>query len=241
MWPGFGAGARDFDLIALPGHDAVSERPNLFRTLAAPHRVTPAVLTAARRDWQPKLGELPAPRTALLVGGSTAAHTFDAEAAGKLANKVARLRDTLGGALMVTTSRRTSAVARDALYAILMPAHRYDWTAAGGDNPYLGYLACADLIIVTGDSTTMCAEACAAGKPVFIDAPDAITAPKHQALHRALYEAGLARPLDQPATAFMAQQLGRSDTPPLDDAAAIAAEIRRRLPDLPAPNRDDGR
>src|SRR5262249_1170230 len=43
----------------------------------------------------------------------------------------------------------------------------FDW-AARGDNPYLAFLGLADAIIVTGDSISMLAEACATGKPVHI-------------------------------------------------------------------------
>ena len=227
MWPGAGASA--IDLIAPPAHDSPRRRANMLRTVAAPHRITSAVLAEARREWQARVGTLPAPRLALLVGGSTAAHDFDAAAARALAGRVAALTQALGGSLMMTTSRRTSPAARDALTATLDPDHRFD---DDGDNPYLGYLAWADAIVVTGDSTTMCAEACATGAPVLIDAPDAITGLKHRALHRALYDRGLARPLDEDAAAFVSQH---TIPAPLDDAADVAAEIRRRLPTLPEP------
>ena len=229
MWPG--AGIADIDLIALPAHDSPHRRANMLRTVAAPHRITAAALAEARREWQSRLGPLPAPRFALLVGGSTAAHDFDATAARALAGRVAALAQARGGSLMVTTSRRTSPAARDALTATLDPDHRFDGSG-DGDNPYLGYLAWADEIVVTGDSTTMCAEACATGTPVFIDAPAALTAAKHRALHRTLYERGLARPLDVHAPAFVSQH---TIPAPLDDAADVAAEIRRRLPNLPEP------
>ena len=44
MWPG---SARAFDLIAVPEHDRVADRPGLIRTVGSPNRVTPARLTAA--------------------------------------------------------------------------------------------------------------------------------------------------------------------------------------------------
>lgn len=229
MWPGTGAGA--IDLIALPAHDSPHRRANMLRTVAVPHRITAAVLAEARREWQATLGTLPAPRIALLVGGSTAAHDFDAAAARALAGRVTAFAQTRGGSVMVTTSRRTSPAARDALVATVEAAHRFDGSG-DGDNPYLGYLALADVLVVTGDSTTMCAEACATGTPVLIDAPDAITGLKHRALHRALYDRGLARPLDGDAAAFVSQH---TIPAPLDDAADIAAEIRRRLPALSEP------
>ena len=64
-----------------------------------------------------------------------------------------------------------------------------------GDNPYFGYLARADHIIVTGDSVSMCSEACATPKPVYIFAPKALIGDKHARLHDGLYAKGYARPL----------------------------------------------
>jgi mitochondrial fission protein ELM1 len=48
--------------------------------------------------------------------------------------------------------------------------HSYRWSAAHSEdeNPYLGYLALADILVVSGDSASMLAEASATGKPVFI-------------------------------------------------------------------------
>ena len=56
------------------------------------------------------------------------------------------------------------------------------------DNPYLGYLALADYLIVTGDSISMASECCYTGKPVFIYAPDNITGDKHKLFHQILFD-----------------------------------------------------
>jgi len=230
MWPG--AGASEFDLIAAPAHDSLPDLDNLIRTVGAPHRVTPAILADAASRWRSRLASVPRPRLAVLVGGSTGTHEFDTAAANDLAKRITTLTRAMGGSLMMTTSRRTSQAAREALHGGLDPAHHFDWTGDSGDNPYLGYLALADRLVVTGDSTTMCTEACAAGNPVYIHAPAARTAPKHQALHRALYDRGLALPLnDQTSVA----EPVTTRPPRLDDAADVAAELRRRMPDLPVP------
>ena len=47
-----------------------------------------------------------------------------------------------------------------------MPSFFYQWRPDDPNNPYLGILACADRLIVTGDSIAMLSEACATGKPV---------------------------------------------------------------------------
>jgi hypothetical protein len=78
-----------------------------------------------------------------------------------------------GGSLLATTSARTDPRAGGALFAaVTCPSHLYRWDRTARDNPYLAYLALADALIVTGDSATMLAEACATGKPVaFVDLP----------------------------------------------------------------------
>ena len=88
------------------------------------------------------------------------------------------------------------------------------------ENPFFAFLGLSDAMVVTGDSTSMCSEACATGRPVYIFAPPGNTAPKHQHLHQRLYELGYARPLS-----------GEFDTwnyPPLNAADMIARTIRER-------------
>jgi hypothetical protein len=52
--------------------------------------------------------------------------------------------------------------------AIDVPCVFYRWQQDDADNPYLGFLALANAIIATGDSMSMLAEACSAGRPVYI-------------------------------------------------------------------------
>jgi hypothetical protein len=217
MWPG--AGIADFNLIALPAHDRQRDQASIVRTVGAPHRVTRARLTAAAEAWAARLDHVPRPRIALLVGGATRRRNFSIDDAELLATQVANV----GGSVMMTSSRRTPVAVRDRLAAKLRPRHRHDWSEDGTDNPYLGYLALADALVVTGDSTGMCTEACASGLPVYIFAPTDMIAAKHRALHTALFDAGLARPLED-ATA----DLYRPDAAPLDDAATVAIAIRER-------------
>ena len=223
MWPE--TGMDRFDLIAVPAHDSKPQRPNLIQTVGAPHRMTPARLGNAAKSWGVRIGGLPTPRLALLVGGNTRGHRFDAAAARVLAERVGQLHQALGGSLLVTTSRRTTPEARNTLYRTLSPAHRFDWGQDERDNPYEAYLALSDAVVVTGDSTAMCTEACATGRPVYIDAPASATSAKHKALHTRLYELGFARPLEE-AVAAGAIEPWRYQ--PLDDAAAVATEALRR-------------
>lgn len=222
MWPG-GAGSGDFDLIAVPTHDELlGTHTNVLRVTGAPHRVTDARLALEGMKWKPRFKDLGKPRIAVVVGGSTKNRTFTAAMARDLGEKVAALVQATGGALMVTTSRRTGAEAEEALLSALPePDILYRWGDDGGDNPYFGMLACADAVVVTGDSVSMVSEACASQAPVYIFAPDALISPKHARLHVHLYALGLAEPLTG--------QFRPWTHPPLNAATDVAKAVRQAL------------
>lgn len=219
MDPGPG-GRGDFALIAVPGHDDTPPKgANVMVTSGAPHRVTPERLRAAAAQWLPRLEHLPRPWVAVLVGGDTGRRRFTAAMARELGHLAGGLAD--GGSVLATTSRRTSAEAEAALIEAL-PAqgfvHRW---RDGGDNPYFGFLALADAVVVTGDSVSMACEACAVGVPVHVYAPAGWVVSKHARLHADLFRSGHAQLL------AAGRGLGRATGgPPLNVAATIAAAIR---------------
>lgn len=194
MYPGR-FGLSDFDLIVLPHHDGCKLiRPNIMRVTGAPHRITPERLSSEKEKWTPVFESLPAPRIALIVGGATKDKPFTTEMAVDLAERVKALAEKIGGgSFLVTTSRRTGEeqekIIRDALPE---PKFFYGWGNKEMENPYFGFLALADHIIVTGDSVSMCSEACAAEAPVYIYAPQGTVGKKHALLHRELYREGYA-------------------------------------------------
>jgi hypothetical protein len=168
-----GAFKRDsFDLAVAPSYACLYPDPRRIDTAAPLTRVSQSALERAARRFAPKLKEAAIPRLALLVGGSDPEHQFSPEDARRLGREVAELALREGGSVLVTTSRRTSRRAAAALEEALGTscAHFHRWEAgqSASDNPYMGYLAIADALIVTGESASMLAEACATGKPVYI-------------------------------------------------------------------------
>lgn len=224
MDPGPG-GRGEFDLIAVPSHDGRGVAGgNVLPITGAPHRVTAAKLTEAAELWRERFAALPRPWIGLIVGGSTKNRTFTPEMARALGERAGALALAAGGSVLVTTSRRTGEAAEAALLAALPDSRFVHSWRAGGDNPYFGFLALADALVVTGDSVSMACEACASPAPVYLFAPDGLVAPKHARLHAELYRLGVARPLDQ-GTALEAWS-----HPPLNAAGDIAAAIRKMLP-----------
>lgn len=206
-WPG----RERFDLIAVPEHDSLPDAPNLIRTLGACHRATPELLAKEAARWKGRLPDLPRPWTLVAVGGSTASHDFTP------ADAVALIEEcrAFPGSLLVVASRRTGPEAE----AVLQGDWVHRWKA-GEDSPYLALLALADQVVVTGDSMSMCCEACANGGPVFIFSPEHLTEAKHASLHKALYDRGYAKPLGSGSTPWRHE--------PLNASRAVAEEIRRR-------------
>ena len=217
-------GAAEFDLIAMPRHDCTvpgGDAPNILRTTGAAHRLTAARLASAADAWAARVGALARPSIALIVGGATHRKPFPAALAEDLGRRVHAMAAAAGGSVLLASSRRTGRAAEQALLgAIPAPREAFLWSQ-GGDNPYFGFLALADAIVVTGDSVSMCTEACATGGPVYIYAPEGMVAPKHTRLHQDLYALGLARPLpENGGEAFTAWR-----HPPLNPAGDIARAV----------------
>jgi mitochondrial fission protein ELM1 len=223
MSPGLGgllrAGA--YDLLVLPEHDHPPRLRNVMPVVGAPHRISPLALRHAAAAWHERLAHLPRPHVVLLVGGTVRGADMPPAMAHALGRKVARLTVQRGGSVLATTSRRTGAEAGDALAAGLSRAMHllYRW-GEPGENPYVGFLASADAIVVTTDSASMLSEACATQAPVFAALPE-LGGPRQRRLAAALFQSGHARPLRDDIAAW--------SRPKLDEAGRVAAEIHRRF------------
>jgi hypothetical protein len=131
--------------------------------------VTAEQLARAAERWQGVFDTAAHPRIALLVGGNSSLHRFDVETARCLGEQVRTFAQTVGGSVFATTSRRTGQEAAEALRQQLgESSYMHLWRPGQRDNPYLAYLALADVIVVTGESESMLAEAASTGKPVYI-------------------------------------------------------------------------
>lgn len=157
-----------FDLVVTTPQYNVPARANVLQIDLPLHGVTPACLAGATEKWRETIAALPRPWITVMVGGDAPPYVLDAAMARCLGRAAAALARQQGGSLLVATSPRTKAAACDALEAAIdVPRHFYRWRAEPDGNPYLGFLGLADQLIVTGDSMSMVAEACATGKPVY--------------------------------------------------------------------------
>ncbi len=208
-----------FDLIAAPMHDRLSG-PNVIQTRGALNRVTPERLARAADTMRDEVGDLPRPLIAVLVGGSNAAFDLTPAVMRPIAEALARVAADTGGALLVTPSRRTGPENVAVLKEVLAGVSGTIWDG-NGDNPYFGYLAVADAIVVTGDSVNMVSEACMTGRPVHVIDLPGRGGDKFRRFHERLREDGLTRPFQG--------SLENWTYAPLDDTHRVAAAVRRLL------------
>jgi len=162
----------NFDIGVAPEYAGLYPDPRRVDTAMPLTRVSQESLDAAAERWRDELGTVKGPRVALLVGGTNVEHEFSPACARELGAAVKTMVDTMGGSVLVATSRRTSKAAAESLLSALGAAcsHAYVWQRdrESSDNPYMGYLALADAFVVTGESASMLAEACTTNKPVAI-------------------------------------------------------------------------
>lgn len=210
---------RTADLFWVPEHDRL-RGPNVITTLTAPHGFTPRLLADLRAHVPADIAALPQPRVAVMLGGPNGDYRYTPAAIGRLVSALASLQ-ALGAGLMITPSRRTPAAVVANVREATNSAPRIFWEGAG-DNPYPGFLAHADALVVPGDSVNMTGEACATGRPVHVFEPDG-GSPKFVRFHAALRAHGATRPM--PKTF---DRLESWSYAPLHSSQAIAAEIARR-------------
>ncbi len=212
-------GLKDFTTVFAPEHDNYKcKSPNIKYTTGSPHFITTEKLESAFNEWQNAFASLPHPLTAVIIGGSIKKHPFSLENAVNLAKLIKKLKTKDNGSILITTSRRTGAEAEKLIMDNLsgIPNYAYLWGAKGA-NPYLGFLACADNIIVTGDSVSMCCEATAAQKPLAIFTGNNWLTAKHMRFVQSLYDKGFAEELSSQPLSPKNNAL-----PPLNVAKEIA-------------------
>ncbi|MFT4251951.1 MAG: ELM1/GtrOC1 family putative glycosyltransferase [Caulobacter sp.] len=210
--------AQMFDLVIPPKHDRLTG-DNVIPITGSPHRVTQGRLDAEYEKFKDAIEALPHPRVAVLLGGKSKAFDLSVERAAQMAHEIQLPLEQEGGSLLLTFSRRTPEPARALLAARLRDLPGIIWDG-DGPNPYFAFLAAADYILVTEDSTNMATEAASTGKPVFILKMEGQSL-KFRLFHEELERQGAARPY---GGAFHGWTYD-----PVDETGRAAAEVLARM------------
>ncbi len=210
---------RHWNLVVAPEHDGLYG-DNVITLLGSLNPVDELWLAGARHAF-PDFGALPGPRTALLLGGSSAHADFDQAAFDGLAERLRKQLEDEGGSLLATTSRRTPVEIRARLRERLARLPGVRWYEPGeGTNPYPGLLGWADRIVCTADSVNMLSEAAATRAPVFAYGIERVDGRPRRFVD-SLLGLGRVRAFDAALRAY--------PVAPLRETARVAAEVRRRL------------
>lgn len=200
-----------FDLVIAPEHDRL-RRSNAIATIGSPNRISRAALDAGAAQFRDRIDSLPQPRAAVLIGGDSGRFKLTARIADYLEQRIGFLVENRIG-VMLTVSRRTPAAVRRRLHARFDDEARVWFHDGEGDNPYFAFLAAADWIFVTEESTNMLVEAAATGTPVYV-LPMEGRPGKFSRLHAALEGRDAVRP-------FLGE-LERWSYPPLRETERVA-------------------
>jgi hypothetical protein len=212
-WP-----AHLFDVVVPPRHDRVPGA-NVIEITGSPHRVTPEKLASELALFADLIEPLPRPRVAVLVGGKSSAFDLSSERAARLSAEIGLAIESEGGSILLTFSRRTPDPARDLMTARLKHLPGLIWEGEA-PNPYFAFLAAADYVLVTEDSTNMATEAASTGKPVFILKMDGESL-KFRRFHEELERRDVARPFGG--------QLYRWEYEPLNETERAARRILQKV------------
>ena len=180
-----------FDLIIAPRHDRLAG-PNVMSVIGAPNRITAERLAGAAAEFSDQLAALPGPRVAVLIGGDSKHHRFTEATCANLLDSIEGMR-VQAASVLITVSRRSPAP------LIARLRERYGdapnvWLHDGEEpNPYFAFLAAAEWICVTEDSTNMLCEAASTRKPVYRLPVDGQPG-KFRRLYAGLEGEGLVRP-----------------------------------------------
>lgn len=208
-------GLEPFDLVAPPTHDRL-EGSNVFPIIGAPNRLTPERLAADRVRFAGLLCALPHPRVAAIIGGASKAFELTPARAKAMAEEI--VQAVGAGSLLLSFTRRTPQAARTILSERLSALPGVVWDETG-ENPYFAFLAEADAILVTEESTNLATDAAATGKPVHVLSMVG-SSEKFARFHADLRARGVARPF-----------VGRLETwayTPLAETDRLADELLRR-------------
>lgn len=209
-----------FDLVVAPRHDGL-EGGNVIQTMGSLNPVDDAWLAEAKVEFS-TLEQLPQPRTALLVGGRRRGLNTDDAWFEALLARLEQWLERDGGSMLITTSRRTPPEWRERLRSAFKNGTTCFWGGDGdGVNPYPGYLAVADRLVVTPDSVNMLSEACATGAPVFTSLPAAAPA-KLAAFHAELVDQGWLHDIH-------ADPAQLHQPPPMREMAMVASKVWHRI------------
>jgi hypothetical protein len=168
---------------------------------------------------------------AVWIGGDNKDYKLSKEKLEEICAHLAALTRKYGTGLVVAMSthddnERTKLIAERLAET---PCHVWD---GSGSNPFVGFIALADHIIITLDSETEISEACTTGKPIHVIPLDGGSAASRR-FFRDLLEYGAIRTFDRELTTwsyeplFETQRVGKLIREMIEDRPPLAQSVQR--------------
>ena len=215
-----------FDIVASP-QDANFKGENVVNLLGVPHEINQETLKASQLRWESYYMKSSKPLVGVILGGNTRyCKGFTEKYATRLAEKIYDVGETMNASYVLTNSRRTPKKSLEVIRRILKDREFafHDWQDPGRD-AYLGMLAVADLMLVTGDSLSMVTEAAVTGQPLYVTTDaEAMESCHIDSLNRFIKQ-GYAHPFEQFG-------LHTNKCKPLDPTEVIGQKILDRFKDI---------
>ena len=162
----------DFDVAAVPTHDVVKyEGDNLVRFTGSLSYYSEEELEETKVEFKEEFKKYYTikPIIGLIIGGNSRGYDFTMRKAEEIINTAERLALRLNAFIYATTSRRTGVPQKEMIKHEL---GRKDFKVYIGEedvkNPYKAILAYSDIIIITPETVSMLAEACASKALVLV-------------------------------------------------------------------------
>ena len=227
MYPSEGVGIKDVEFFVVPAHDSDSKQKHqkAFVITGAPTRIFKEKIPQIAKEWSPIFESLPRPWISVIVGGAIKGKPWPEEEAKNLLCNIKNIHQKIGGSILITTSRRTGEVPQNIIMEGLkdIPKYTYIW-GEKKDNPIMGFYACADIIIATADSVSMCCEACGTGYPVLLYKGINWLPKKHMRFAQSLIKEGYAQDVCSPDALNFKPK--RTLNPAIDIAKRISETIK---------------
>lgn len=192
---------KHFDLVVLPQHDTFSQvSSNAVRIIGALNNIKSKINIGKQEITlqYPHLQQF----IAVLIGGNTKNYKQRHDDARDLLSILIQIANNNHIPLFISFSRRTPSIIKQMIYANFQLPHTVYDPETNKPNPYLGLLSEAKYIISTADSISMCSEAAATGKPLYIYCPYNFKLKKHKFFIQQLVDLGIARRLDHSITSL---------------------------------------
>ncbi|GHU26584.1 hypothetical protein FACS1894152_1500 [Bacilli bacterium] len=191
---------KHFDLVLLPVHDGIEQNKygNIMHINGSLCDASVHETELEKTCWNQKLENVNEPFFSLMIGGDTKNKKISPENFGLVVKQISEYVQSVGGTLLISTSRRTgSSCLEETLANLKCNYFIYNWaTDSDVPNPYYFFIRKSSMVFLTGDSIAMMSEVATMNRPMYIYMPDELCGKKHIKFCNYLITTGIARQIE---------------------------------------------